>query len=132
MARLTVREVATLLEEVCVEYIPLYRDIPQHRIEPRDKAYRKRLTQIMADIGEQYDEGDIEVSITVYEVKNGQYKPWGIAEEARRKRNQNIVELRDEGLTFPAIGAKVGLTESGARSAYEKEKARQLQKEKMT
>ena len=128
MARLTVRQIGTLLEEVCL-WVPSYRNIPLHELQARCDAFRPRLMTIMVKIGEQYNAGDFDVSVEVFEKSKGQFKPfkpWGRNDPERDIRNKRIVGLRDEGLTFPAIGARVGLTESGARNAYEKEKARQI------
>ena len=129
MARLTVRQIEGLLEEVC-QWIPSYKNIPQHKLQERCDSFRPQLMQIMVDIGELYNEGDLDFSVMVFEKSKGQFKPWGVDNPERDVRNKRIVGLQDEGLTFPAIGVKVGLTESGARNAYEKEKARQKQKEK--
>jgi hypothetical protein len=109
--------------EVYLEWIFMYKDKPLSEIA---ELHTAEMLDMLEQVGGRVRKGDIHIRVFV-DPGPGlvNHLPWGIAEAARQKRNERIVELRDGGLTFPDICARVGLTESGTRTAYEKEKARQ-------
>ncbi len=120
------------MERACEELLSsddffIWRDIPIGEIEWSGDRVRS-----VRDMQEYYggffnrNELGFTVKITLATDEKPKRRPWGKETDARRERNDRVVDMRDvQCLSFPVIAERVGLSISGARYAYEQATGKQ-------
>ena len=107
------------------DWFLVWRDMPKAEI-PLTRAQEWELTDIMVDCGTYFNYGSVCINVTITPTPDVPARPWDDDLAERTKRNADIVRMRDElGLSYPKIGQRVGLSESGVRNAYLRGKEQQ-------
>ena len=105
------------LEDV-INWTVQWKDTPIKELRKGPPGYLERG---LRSYGEQYARKNTLITVTITEVPDRIYKPWGTTNPERQKRNDRIVNFRKAGWTFREIGERVKLSPEGAREAYLRE-----------